>query len=364
MAKPQVLFIGDLDKSLPEYQSFTEKFECIEYTITTKEQVIEDFKTKFQNIVAIYGAWLGFMPTGGFRNEVLEAAPASLKVISICSVGYDGYDGVAMRAKDMILTHVPSDGAAGPVADLVLYNALTSFRNFKMFEKSFLATNHTVVARANLASSDFNTTTGQIEQTRTIPYAFGEYFANRKVLSPQGHDVVIVGFGNIGQTIGARLSNIGMNIHYVKRTKLTDAEEKKLGYPVTYHSSIEAEGALNCDLVVIACPATPETKHLINKKVIDSFAKPFRIINIGRGSVIDEQALVDGLKADKILFAGLDVYEEEPKCHEELLTRDDVMLTPHIGASTADNFNYTTIVALKNIENVILEGGKGLDTVN
>lgn len=106
-----------------------------------------------------------------------------------------------------------------------------------------------------------------------------------------------------------------------------------------------------------------KTYHLIDGLVISSFAKPIRIINIGRGSVIDEQALVDGLKLGKVLFAGLDVFENEPNVHPELFGRQDVVLTPHIGASTVENFDYTAIYAMKNIED-ILGGGPGLSRVN
>ncbi|CAH2351040.1 putative 2-hydroxyacid dehydrogenase [[Candida] railenensis] len=363
MSKAQVLFIGELDKTLPEYLDFKSKFDCIEYSFSSKEQVIEDFKTKYQNVQAIYGAWLGFFAVGGFRNELLENAPPSLKVISIASVGYDGYDGPGMKSKNIVLTNVPSDGAAGPVADLVLYNTLASFRNFRTFEENFHTANHTIVTRNLLENSTFDSKFGKpVLRDTKAGYAFGEQCSGRQVLSPEGHSVLIVGFGNIGQTIGRRLSGIGMHVHYTKRSKLSDEQESNLGYKVTYHSSIlEAKDIV--DLVVIACPATPETKHLINKDVIDAISKPFRIVNIGRGSVIDEQALVNGLESGKILFAGLDVFEGEPKCHESLLTRKDVILTPHIGASTKENFDHTAVVALKNIENV-LKGGEGLTRVN
>lgn len=362
MSKPQVLFIGDLDKSLPQYASFSQKFECIDYTVTTKEQVIEDFKTKFSNVLAIYGAWQGFFTVGGFRGELLENAPSSLKCISICSVGFDGYDGPAMSKKEIVLTNVPSDGAAVPVADLVLYKALSSFRNFRIFEETYHATNHTIVARSNLDSLEFDSEAGKPVIKKEVGYAFGEKLGGRQILSPEGHNAVIVGFGNIGQTIGKRLADIGMNIHYIKRSKLSAEEEAKLPYKVTYHKDI-LEAKDIADLVVISCPATPETKHLINANVIDSISKPFRIINIGRGSVIDEQALVDGLKSGKVLFAGLDVYEKEPACHQDLIGRQDVILTPHIGASTKENFDHTATVALQNIE-AILGGKEAITQVN
>lgn len=362
--KQKVLFIGELNKSLPEYADFTQKFECVDYELTTADQLIDDLTTKFHDVLAIYGAWLGFMMLGGFKDKILENAPESLKVVSICSVGYDGYDGQQMAKRGIILTNVPSDGACNPVAELVLYNAISSFRNFKVFQDNLnLQNNHTVWYRKNLQSGSFDSKSGQAQIATQTGYDFGEYALGRGNSSPRNHNAVIVGFGKIGQTIGQRLSDIGMNIHYVKRSKLTADAESALNYPVTYHQNV-TEVKDVADLIIIACPGTPETKHMINAEVIDTISKPFRIINIGRGSVIDEQALVDGLQSGKVLFAGLDVFEDEPRIHEQLFNRQDVVLTPHIGASTVENFDYTAISAMKNIENVLLHGGQGLSKVN
>lgn len=364
-SKPKVLFIGDLNESLPEYKQFQTKFECIKYEITTEEQLINDFKTKFTDIQAIYGAWLGFVLIGGFKNNILQNSPPNLKVISVCSVGYDPYDTEAMRKRGIILTNVPSIGAAEPVADLVLYNTLASFRNFKIVSKNFNKNmNHTVKQRIILGKGQFVSDTGLVKPNLVDEgYEFGHTVVGRENLSPRNHHVVIIGFGNIGQTIGKKLSDIGMIVHYVKRNQLSSEQESILPYKVIYHKSLD-EITQFVDLIVVACPGTPETKHLINSQVIDSIDKPFRIINIGRGSVIDEQALVNGLKQGKVVFAGLDVFEDEPKVHPDLFDRDDVSLTPHIGASTVENFDFTAVTALQNIENVLLDGGEGIHTVN
>ncbi|KAK6465413.1 alpha-ketoisocaproate reductase [Scheffersomyces coipomensis] len=365
MTKPQVLFIGDLDTSLPEYIDFTTKFEVLTYKITTLKDLLDKFETEFSQIEAIYGSWLGFVPLGGFKGEILEHAPSSLKVIAICSVGFDGYDGIEMAKRGIALTHVPSEGAAEPVADLVLYNTLASFRQFNKYERTFKDNNHTVKFRKVLDDElEFDSEKGLTRlNTNHTEYHFGHYINNRPNLNPRNHNVVIVGFGNIGKTIGKKLNDIGMNVHYIKRTPLSTHEEEKLGYKATYHSNILSTKSF-VDLIVIACPATPETKHLINDEIIESIEHPFRIVNIGRGIIIDEKSLVKGLKSGKVLFAGLDVYENEPTVNEELFDRQDVILTPHIGASTVENFNFTSIQALKNIENVLLQNGTGLNRVN
>ncbi|EGV60785.1 hypothetical protein PSN45_001422 [Yamadazyma tenuis] len=361
-SKPQVLFIGELNKSLLEYQQFSSKFECIDYVITSKAQLVQDLQTKFKNIEAIYGAWLGFVPVGGFRDDIIDACPSSLKVISICSVGYDGYDGERMKSKNIVLTNVPSVGAADPVADLVLYNTLTGFRNFHLSQRAFLECPHTVNARAALQYGSFDGADGAVRWGEQSRYAYGESTAGTDCHNPRGHHAVVVGFGQIGQLIGQRLSAVGMHIHYVKRTRLSAQQEASLGYPATYHSSLA--DATMADLVVIAAPGTPETKHMVNADIIEKFTKPFRIINVGRGTIIDEQALVNGLESGKVLFAGLDVYENEPHVHPKLLHRQDVLLTPHVGASTIENFDFTAVQALKNIENVLLQNGSGLNRVN
>lgn len=361
--KQQVLFLGDLDRSLPEFVAFAEKYECIFYTLPSLEETLHDFRTKFANVLAIYGAWLGFIPLGGYRGALVDAAPALLKIISICSVGHEKYDGAAMAAKNIILTNVPSDGAAELVADLVLWNALASFRHFKAFSVNFTEQhNSTVKVRGLLDLGEYNLQQGRCVLKERGGFSFGEVLGDRLLVNPRGHNVVIVGFGNIGRIIGLRLHSVGMQVHYVKRLPLSAAEEQALGYPATYHATL-ADTTGFADLVVVACPATPETEHLVDAALIERMAKPFRIINIGRGQIIDEAALVHGLELGKVLFAGLDVFEKEPQVDVRLFGRHDVILTPHIGASTHENFNHTAVQALANID-LVLSGGAPRSRVN
>ncbi|CAI5759243.1 unnamed protein product [Candida verbasci] len=359
MSKPQVLFLGDLNEDLPTYQQFKSKYEILNYKLTTREQFINDLDSKFSNIVAIYASWLGFMPIGGIR-QVISHIPDSLKVVSFCSVGYDHEDSKILADKGIVMTNVPADFAAEPVSDLVLYLTIASFRQFQMY--SHIANvPHTIDYRYKLAQGEFDKEKGAVGLASGEKYHFGQYISKRPNLSPMGHNVVIIGFGKIGQKIGKKLNDIGMNVNYVKRNKLEKEKEEELGYPVRYYKKLEeVEG--DVDLIVIAAPSTPETQHLINENIINGFKKPIRIINIGRGSIIDEKALIAGLKSGKVLFAGLDVFENEPHINPELLNRQDVILTPHIGASTVENFDYTAVQALKNIEYVI-EKGKAINPV-
>ncbi|CAK9435465.1 uncharacterized protein LODBEIA_P01920 [Lodderomyces beijingensis] len=350
--KQKVLFL-----ELPKKQymrQFESKFECIQYNISTLEQCILDFQTKFHDVEAIYCGWAGFAPIGGFKGKLLTYAPRNLKIVTTCTIGIDHFDVDGVRARGIVLSNVPSEIASEAVADLVLYNAIASFRNLKIYESNFGGRyySHTTTWRASLSRAQFDQSHGRAVVAPVHGNWFTESCCGRDNVSPRDRHAVIVGFGNIGRMIGKRLACIGMKVHYVKRSKLLDSEEAKLGYKVEYHASLEQTASF-ADLVVIACPGTPSTQHMINEKLIDKMEQPFRIINIGRGSIVDEDALVQGLERGKVLFAGLDVFEQEPLVHPGLHNRQDVVLTPHIGSSVVENDRHTAITCLTNIEHVM-----------
>lgn len=165
-----------------------------------------------------------------------------------------------------------------------------------------------------------------------------------------------------------------MNIHYTKRTPLSSPSSSsssaapnptsgQVPYPATYHGNSTDQKALQsilplADVVVFCLPGSPETKHLLNSQTIQLLPlQGSRIVNVGRGSVIDEKALLeDGLKAGKVISCGLDVYEKEPVVEHGLLGREDVVLLPHVGSSTIEVYEYSALRALDQIETVL---GKG-----
>lgn len=365
MKRLSVLIIGRVDTTTAQYKKFADRFDCIHYDVTSLSQLLADFATKLAHIEAIFANWGGFAPIGGFRGKAITYAPPNLKVISMCQIGHDEFDIVAMRERGIALTNASLTVAFEAVADLVLYNAILSFRNFKFFEQAF-SQNHsnTSDVRNLLIYGQFDADCGKpLLKHARYPVNFANAVCGRDNKSPRGHNAVIVGFGSIGKLIGERLSAIGMNIHYVKRTPLSVEELVNLGYQATYHETL-LEAKAVADLIVVACPGTPQTKHLINKDIIDSMENPFRVINIGRGFVIDESALVDGLKSGKILFAGLDVFEEEPHINPDLIGRNDVVITPHIGSSISELYIEATLIAYNNIHTVLYETGERTNLVN
>ncbi|GMF56097.1 unnamed protein product [[Candida] boidinii] len=141
-----------------------------------------------------------------------------------------------------------------------------------------------------------------------------------------------------------------MNIYYVKRTKLTELEESELGYKATMAKSLEAVAPI-ADIIILAVPGGPETNGMINKHIIDKLpSHGSRLVNVGRGTLIVENDVIDGLKSGKLLHVGLDVFSKEPFISDELIEREDVSFTPHIGSSTFDTFDATAKFCLNNID--------------
>ncbi|KAL6650220.1 hypothetical protein ACP70R_009145 [Stipagrostis hirtigluma subsp. patula] len=144
-----------------------------------------------------------------------------------------------------------------------------------------------------------------------------------------GKRVGIIGLGNIGSFIAKRLEAFGCVISYNSR-------KPKDSFSYKYYPSVH-DLAAESDVLVVACALNKETRHIVNKDVLEALGKDGIIINIGRGANIDEAELVKALKEGRIAGAGLDVFENEPKVPAELLTMENVVLTPHIAVLTSES---------------------------
>ena len=156
-----------------------------------------------------------------------------------------------------------------------------------------------------------------------------------------GKRVGIAGMGRIGQDLAKRLEAFKVKIAY--------SGPNKKSLPYTYHPDVQ-ELAKACDILFLACPATPDTDNMINAKVLEALGPSGYLINIARGSVVDEGALLYALQHKKIAGAALDVFENEPNPSHEFLTLDNVLLTPHIGSATSETRIAMTNLAVDNLE--------------
>jgi lactate dehydrogenase-like 2-hydroxyacid dehydrogenase len=148
----------------------------------------------------------------------------------------------------------------------------------------------------------------------------------------------MIGFGRIGKAIGKRLEGFGVPLSYFGRTKQPD-----VAYP--FYNDLVAM-ARDVDTLVAILPGGPATQGLINKAVLEALGPRGIVINVARGSVVDEAALIDALKSRTIQSAGLDVYVNEPKINPAFLELDNVTLLPHVGSGsqfTRDKMGQLTV---------------------
>ncbi len=138
----------------------------------------------------------------------------------------------------------------------------------------------------------------------------------------------IIGLGAIGKAVSKRVEPLGMSVCYHGPRRKAD-----VAYP--YYTDLEAMARAS-DCLVVSCPATPETRNLVNGRVLDALGPKGYLVNVARGSVVDDQALIAALKEKKIAGAGLDVYADEANVPAELIAMEQVVLTPHIGSTTQE----------------------------
>lgn len=173
----------------------------------------------------------------------------------------------------------------------------------------------------------------------------GNYPVTRQVSNTR---VGIIGLGRIGSAIAHRLSAFGCSISYHNRRAVADS-------PFTYvESPVELAGQV--DVLIVAAAGGPETRSLVDRDVIDALGAKGYVINIARGSVIDEAALTEALTTGRLAGAGLDVFADEPNVPDELLTMDNVVLLPHVGSGTVQTRAAMEDLTLRNLDRFLSTG--------
>lgn len=175
--------------------------------------------------------------------------------------------------------------------------------------------------------------------------AGGNYPLTRQVSNTR---VGIVGLGRIGGAIAKRLSAFGCTISYHNRREVTDSPYAYVGSPV--------ELAQRVDVLVIAAAGGSATSKLVDAAVLDALGADGYLINIARGSVVDEVALVAALRDGRLAGAGLDVFADEPNVPDELLAMDNVVLLPHVGSGTVQTRAAMEDLTLRNLDEFLATG--------
>ncbi|WP_112248433.1 2-hydroxyacid dehydrogenase [Kribbella monticola] len=283
MALPTVLMPGPMNRSVPA--GLDGRFEVIRLWETDDPDAVLAERAK--DIVAVANA--GTPIDGAF----LDRLPA-LQLIANFGVGYDKIDANAAADRGVVVTNTPGV-LDDEVADTALGLLLMTVRQLPQAER-FLRAGHW--------------------QERSYP------------LTPttlRGRTMGVVGLGRIGEAIAHRAEAFGISVAYHNRHR------KDVAY--RYYPTL-LELATAVDILTIVVPGGDETKHLVNAEVLAALGPDGILINVARGSVVDEAALVDALRNKTILGAGLDVFEHEPEVHPGLLEVDNAVLLPHVGSAS------------------------------
>jgi lactate dehydrogenase-like 2-hydroxyacid dehydrogenase len=226
--------------------------------------------------------------------SLLDQLP-HLEIITLCGVGYDGIDLPACRARGIRLTNTP-DVLTDDVADIA--TALVLMTSRRLIEANrFLHQN----AWPN------------------GPFPFARAL--------RGKTAGILGLGRIGKAIATRLTALGMTIAYHSR--------KPQPVPHTYHPTLISLATAS-DFLILACPGGPDTHHLVDAQILAALGPTGTLINIARGSVVDEPALIHALETNLIHNVGLDVFENEPHLPSALIDHPRAVLLPHVGSATTE----------------------------
>ena len=246
-----------------------------------------------QHALAVRGlATFGPMPVDG---KLMDALP-KLEIISNFGVGVDAINLDDAKKRNIIVTNTP-EVLNQCVADTALALVLNTVRRFPQSE--------VYLRGGNWASRG--------------PYPL--------TTSIGGKTLGVLGLGRIGEAIAARAAACGMKIRYHNRNR------KDVPYP---YDPDPITLARNSDVLIVVTPATAETSRIVNAKLLDALGPEGYLVNIARGSVVDEPVLLRYLQEKKIAGAGLDVYVDEPRVPPEFFTLDNAVLFPHVGSATVE----------------------------
>jgi glyoxylate reductase len=151
--------------------------------------------------------------------------------------------------------------------------------------------------------------------------------------------------GRIGQAMARRARGFGMRVSYAQRTRLGPELERAL--LATWVPTDEL--FRSCDFVTVHCPLTAETRHIVSRERLASMKPGSVLVNTSRGPCVDEAALAHALESGPLAAAGLDVFEDEPHVHENLLKRTNVVLTPHIASADRRTREAMARMAINNV---------------
>ncbi|HUE93425.1 2-hydroxyacid dehydrogenase [Pseudomonas sp.] len=307
MVKPQVLQIGPLserfNRALADHYEVTALWRQAEPLAFLREQ-----GEQFELLVS--------SARFGCSAEQLQCLP-NLRAICSFGVGYDPYPLELLRDRGIVISTTP-DVLNDCVADLAMGLIIDTARRMSESDRFVRAGN----------------------------WVDGAFPLARKV---SGKRLGIVGLGRIGEAVVQRASGFAMAVRYHNRKPLADC-------PHAYEANL-IELARWADFLVLTCPGGASTQHLIGREVLEALGPDGILINVARGSVVDEPALIAALRSGALGAVGLDVYAAEPQVPLALRELDNVVLLPHIGSGSEETRLQMEELVLANLQ-AFLEHGE------
>ncbi len=280
---------------------------AVHVCVPVPERVQAELEHHFELLAAPEGAaGLVTHPTVLVDGALLDRAGPSLRVVANYAVGLDNLDLEAARSRGVIVTNTP-DVLTRATAEHALALMLTLLRRVAEGDRLI---------------------------RRREPWQLGTMFMLGRGL--EGRTLGIVGAGRIGSELGRLAEALGMRVATARR-----------GDPL--------DEVLGADVVSLHCPLTPETRHLIRADTLQRMKPHAVLVNTSRGPVVDEEALVQALRAGELAGAALDVFEDEPDVHPGLLELENVVLTPHLGSATHEARNAMGMLCVEALRAVLLE---------
>ena len=247
--------------------------------------------------------------------EVIARLPDSVRAIVNFSVGVNHVDLDAAKARGIVVTNTP-DVLSDATAEIAMLLMLGAARRASEGE-------------ALVRSGEWD--------------AWSPAFMVG--IQMTGKRLGIIGMGRVGQVVARRARGFDMAVHYHNRRRL-DAETEA---GAVYHHTLE--GLLpRCDFLSIHCPATPETRHLLDARRIALLPDGAIVVNTARGAIVDDEALIAALRSGKVAAAGLDVFNNEPDIHPAYRELETTFLLPHVGSATRETRDAMGFRALDNLD--------------
>jgi len=263
-----------------------------------------------------------FTNTLPLTADAIARLPASIRVGATSSVGYDHIDVAAAKARGLVVTNTPGV-LTECTADHTLMMLLAAARRAYEYDKIMRAGWRYRIGQGDLLG-----------------------------VRVTGKTLGILGMGRIGQAVAQRARGFDMTVLYHSRNRLPPTLERGAQYFASFHEMLP-----HCDFLSLHAPAGPTTDKIVNAEALTKLKPGAVLVNVSRGGLVDEDALIEALSSGRLFAAGLDVFRTEPDFDMRFTALDNVILSPHIGSGSVETRNAMGFRALDNIASVL--AGKG-----